>query len=151
MVSSNRARIALAALLGIFMIPLFTSSLNGLTHVLTCQAEQASPFTVEASDDAPPVALSAASLERGQDPSLCGGLTLDLGVSLSKPGELAIIVPITNHTRYPWKGSVKLVLDGVSVPPGSISPMASGTETGRVVIPVRPGRHEIAGTLLIGP
>jgi hypothetical protein len=151
MVSSNRARIALAALLGIFLIPLFTSSLNGLTHVLTCQAEQASPFTVEASDNAPPVALSAASLERGQDPSLCGGLTLDLGVSLSKPGELAIIVPITNHTRYPWKGSVKLVLDGVSVPLaiGEIEP--GGTETGRVVIPVRPGHHEIAGTLLIGP
>jgi len=151
MVSSNRARIALAALLGIFLIPLFTSSLNGLTHVLTCEAEHASPFVVEASGNAPPVALSAASIERGQDPRLCGGLTLDLGVSTATAGELTIVVPITNHTRYPWKGSVRLLLDGASVPLGVGEIQPGGTETGRVTIPIKPGYHEIAGTLLIGP
>jgi len=151
MVSSTRARIALAALLGIFLIPLFTSSLNGLTHVLTCEAGTSSSFTVEASDTGPPVVSSSAVLSKGQDPTLCGGLTLDMGVGTADRGKVTIIVPITNHSRYPWRGSVKLVLDDVSVPLdiGEIQP--GGTQTAQVVVPMAAGDHEIDGTLLIGP
>lgn len=149
--STTRARIALAALLGIFLIPLFTSSLNGLTHVLTCEAGTSSSFTIEASDNAPPVVSSSAVVVKGQDPTLCGGLTLDMGVGTSEQGKVAIIVPITNHSRYPWRGSVKLVFDDVSVPLdiGEVQP--GDTQTGRVDVPLDAGDHQIDGTLLIGP
>ncbi len=151
MVASTRARIALAALLGIFLIPLLTSSLSGLTHVLTCESETASAFSIEAGSTGPPVVMSATSVTRDEDTGLCGGLTLDMGVGPAEPGKVKIVIPITNNTRYPWRGSVKLVLDGNSVPLaiGEIQP--GGTETGSVVIPVGQGKHEIDGTLLIGP
>ena len=151
MVSSTRARIALAALLGIFLIPMITSSLNGLTHVLTCTAETPSTFTIEAPDDSPPVVLSAITVTRDQDPALCGGLTLNMGVRRPDEGSIELTVPITNHTKFPWRGSVKLVLDGQSVPIdiGEIQPGA--TQTASVRVKVDPGHHDIDGTLLIGP
>lgn len=151
MVSSTRARIALAALLGIFLIPLVTSSLNGLTHVLTCSADTPSTFTIDAPDDAPPVILSAITVSRDDDPSLCGGLTLNMAVRRPEAGKVELIVPITNGTKFPWRGSVKLVLDGQTVPIdiGSIAP--GETATSSVQVKVDPGQHEIDGTLLIGP
>jgi hypothetical protein len=151
MVSSTRARIALAALLGIFLIPLVTSSLNGLTHVLTCTAETPSTFTIEAPDNQPPVILSAITVSRDDDTTLCGGLTLNMGVRKPDEAKVELIVPITNNTKFPWRGSVKLVLDGQTVPIdiGEIAP--GGTETATVLVKVDPGHHEIDGTLLIGP
>jgi len=151
MVSSTRARIALAALLGIFLIPLVTSSLNGLTHVLTCSAETPSTFTIEAPDNQPPVILSAITVSRDEDPSLCGGLTLNMAVRKPEEGKVELTVPITNNTKFPWRGSVKLILDGQTVPI-DIGEIASGsTEVGVVQVKVDPGHHEIDGTLLIGP
>ena len=151
MVSSTRARIALAALLGIFLIPMITSSLNGLTHVLTCSAATPSSFTIEAPDNAPPVILSAITVSRDQDTSLCGGLTLNMGVSKPDADKVELTVPITNNTKFPWRGSVSLVLDAKTVPIdiGEIQP--GGTETARVQVKVDAGHHEIDGTLLIGP
>jgi len=151
MVSSTRARIALAALLGIFLIPMITSSLNGLTHVLTCSAETPSTFTIEAPPNQPPVLLSAITVSRDDDPSLCGGLTLNMAVRRPEEGKVELTVPITNSTKFPWRGSVKLILDGQTVPI-DIGEIASGsTETGIVSVKVDPGHHEIDGTLLIGP
>lgn len=151
MVSSTRARIALAALLGIFLIPLITSSLNGLTHVLTCSAETPSTFTIEAPDNSPPVILSAVTVSRDDETTLCGGLTLNMGVRQPEGGKVELTVPITNNTKFLWRGSVKLVLDGQTVPIdiGEIAP--GGTETAAVLVKVDAGHHEIDGTLLIGP
>lgn len=151
MVSSTRARIALAALLGIFLIPLITSSLNGLTHVLTCSAETPSTFTIEAPDNSPPVILSAVTVSRNDEMTLCGGLTLNMGVRQPEGGKVELAVPITNNTKFLWRGSVKLLLDGQTVPIdiGEIAPGA--TETATVLVKVDAGHHEIDGTMLIGP
>ena len=46
MPSILKSRIAIVALLAVFLIPVGTSSLRGLTHVLTCEAEVEKPFSV---------------------------------------------------------------------------------------------------------
>lgn len=83
MPSALRAQVALIGLLAVLLIPIGTSSLRGLTHVLTCRDRSATPFAVEVPEDGPPVISSSTVIER--DPSgdvvsneVCGGLVLDL-------------------------------------------------------------------------
>src|SRR3546814_7832459 len=46
MPSALRAQVALVGLLAVLLIPIGTSSLRGLTHILTCQDDSATPFSV---------------------------------------------------------------------------------------------------------
>ena len=151
MPSTVRSRIALVALFGVFLIPIVTSSLNGLTHVLTCQQSARQPFTIAIPPSGQPTILSALTLDRSQQGGLCGGLHLDIQVGADGPGHLRITLPITNRTRYLWRGSVKLVVGGVSVPVniGTIHPGATAVRSVRVR--VDRGTRELGGSLLIGP
>src|SRR5438309_3300826 len=98
---------ALIALLGAFLIPILLSSLSGLTHVLTCQQATNVPFTVELPPHGSPTISSSAVITRSQANGLCGGLRLDMRVGNEGPSKVKIILPIANHTRYTWEGSVK--------------------------------------------
>jgi hypothetical protein len=149
--SSLRSRIALFALLGVFLVPIYTSSLNGLTHVLTCKQRTSAPFTLEVPAQGSPTILSAVTIRRGAKQGLCGGLSLDLAVQELAPGKVRVVLPLTNHTRYRWRGSVELVLGHTSVPVavGEVAP--GGTRLGHVDVHIDRGVHELGGSLLIGP
>lgn len=151
MVRSIRAQVALLALLGVFMIPIFTSSLNGLTHVLTCQQQTKAPFTVDFSEGATPTVSSATSVRRGQPTTLCGSLTLDIGLQSVNADTVRVILPITNNTRYTWRGSVKLEIGHTSVPVDVGQVQAGATRSASVDVHVAAGVHELGGSLLIGP
>src|SRR5690606_7818095 len=78
MPSALRAQVALIGLLAVLLIPIGTSSLRGLTHILTCREASATPFSIEVPEDGPPVISSSTVIER--DPSgeiasdeVCGG------------------------------------------------------------------------------
>ena len=71
---------ALIALLGAFLIPILLSSLQGLTHVLTCQQATNVPFTVQLPEHGQPTISSSAVITREQAAGLCGGLRLDMKV-----------------------------------------------------------------------
>jgi hypothetical protein len=146
-----RSRLALLGLLGIFLIPLGLSSLDGLTHVTTCRAGTTAPFTVEVPERGDPLVTSGATLTPEQAKGLCGGLTLGLAVGADRPGRLRVTLPITNNTVHTWRGSVKLVVGGVTVPVsiGEIEP--GETEADSVSVKIDPGVHELEGSLLIGP
>jgi hypothetical protein len=139
------------AMVGVFLIPIVSSSLNGLTHVLTCQQSTQAPFTLQVPQTGPPTILSTVTITRGQVQQLCGGLTLDITVQGLSPGKVRVLLPITNHTRYTWRGSVKLVLGHTSVPidVGQVTP--GDTRISHVDVHIDPGVHNIGGTLLIGP
>ncbi|GAC1590773.1 MAG: hypothetical protein NVS3B21_08640 [Acidimicrobiales bacterium] len=151
MAKSVRAQLALLALLGVFLIPIATSSLNGLTHVLTCQQRTRAPFTLDFTDPSAPTVLSATSVRRGEQTELCAGLTLDIGVKRASAGSARIVLPITNHTRYAWRGSVKLLVGHTSVPVNVGEVRAGATRIGQVDVRIDPGVHEVGGSLLIGP
>ena len=151
MPSSVRSRVALLALLAVFLIPLATSSLDGLTHVLTCHQSTRAPFTLEVPERGRPTILSSQTFERGDENGLCGGLTLDIAVGSDTPGHLKIRLPITNHSKYTWHGSVKLRLGSTSVPVNVGTIRAGQTVSSTVRVRVDPGNHNISGSLLIGP
>src|SRR3954453_3189631 len=142
---------ALIALLGAFLIPILLSSLQGLTHVLTCQEATNVPFTVELPPNGEPTISSSTSFTRESAQGLCGGLRLDMRVGQETPRKVKIILPITNNTDHEWQGSVKLNLSGTAVPAriGSLPPGQTKQDT--IHFNVDSGTNEINGSLLIGP
>ena len=146
-----RSRIALLVLLGAFLIPIGTSSLRGLTHVLTCRDKTEIPFTLIVPESGPPVIISSRSISRDTPSGVCGGLTLDMAVGPSDPGRAILRLPITNNTDFDWKGSVSLKL-GSTVLPVDIGEIKAGqTKQDTIRVRVKPGQLEVNGSLLIGP
>jgi hypothetical protein len=146
-----RSRIALFAFLGAFLIPIFTSSLRGLTHVLTCQASVETPFSMQIPDRGPPLITTSQRITRRQPRGICGGLSLNMAARITDEGRVAMVLPISNDSEFPWHGTVELVVEKISVPVG-IGRIASGeTETDVVELRLDKGMHEVSGSLLIGP
>ena len=146
-----RSRLALIALLGAFLIPFFLSSLQGLTHVLTCQQKTNVPFTVGLPAHGPPTISSSSVITRESAAGLCGGLHLDMRVGTESPTKVKIILPIQNGTKYDWEGTVKLKLGGADVPVRIGRVAAGKTREDVIHFHVDRGTHEINGSLLIGP
>lgn len=133
---------------------MFTSSLRGLTHVLTCSDEVATPFTMIIPPEGPPQVVSSTRIERGGEETLCGGLDVDLRARGSGEASVEMIVSITNNTDSIWQGSVNLALEGArstSIPVSIGSIPAGGTGSDTVEFSLNEGTHEVAGSLLIGP
>ena len=151
MPSILRSRLALFALMGIFLIPIGTSSLRGLTHVLTCTEEVKQPFTLVVPPNGPPELLSSLRITRDVPDKLCGGLTMDPRVSSTPEDKVAFKLPIKNSTEYVWRGTVKLQLDKTSIPVDIGEIAAGDTESDTVTFDLDEGTHEIDGSLQIGP
>lgn len=151
MPSALRSRIALFALLGAFLIPIGTSSLRGLTHVLTCNEEAEIPFTLIVPERGDPVIVSSRVIERGQPEGVCGGLVLDMGVGPGTQGRVLLRLPITNRTDFDWHGTVRVSFGDTVIPVdiGEIRAGETGADT--VEVKVSPGEVEVEGSLLIGP
>ena len=143
----------MVTLLGIFLIPLTTSSLRGLTHVLSCSDEVPAILSVDTTDDDNTVLLGADSTTREEaDSTLCDGLEVTLQLSSATAQRAEVDVSVTNGTETDWQGSMRLRLAGTEIPV-SIGRIGAGdTESDTVELTVDAGRsYEITGTLLIGP
>lgn len=146
-----KSRLALFAMLGIFLIPIGMSSLRGLSHVLTCQSEAKTPFTLVIPEEGDPLVTTSTRITRGQETKkLCGGLLLEMGARIES-GKVEMIVPITNRTKFAWRGTVKLTLGDTSIPVDIGEIPAGETESDTVPLNLRPGSHQLNGSLLIGP
>lgn len=159
MPSGLRSRLALIVLLGTFLIPLGTSSLRGLTHVLTCQQAEDVPFSLIVPERGDPVIVSSTTITRGDDRSVCGGLTFDLAVGpvpdgaagAGDPGRIELLLPITNGSDFDWRGTVRLRLGDETIPV-DIGAIRNGqTETETITVDLGAGDHQVQGSLLLGP
>ena len=157
MPSALRAQVALIGLLAVLLIPIGTSSLRGLTHILTCREASATPFSIEVPEEGPPVISSSTVIER--DPSggiasdeVCGGLVLDVVMGPSEGARAEMTLRIRNSSDYGWRGSVQLDLGGTDIPIdiGQIPAGGTAEDTFRVNLD-RGRRYEIQGNLLVGP
>jgi hypothetical protein len=146
-----RSRVALLAFLGAFLIPIVTSSLRGLTHVLTCQEKVRTPFSLQIPNVGDPQITTSTRIRRGERRSLCGGLSLDMAARIDDDGRVAMVLPISNDSDFHWHGTVELVVEDVSVPVGIGEVSAGETETDVITLRLEPGTHEVRGSLLIGP
>lgn len=149
-------RVAIGALVLVFLIPVVSSSLRGLTHVLTCAEPVETPFTVNL-DGPVPVVLSAAQLTAGEDPLLCGGLDIDVAATALEDRRIELEFTVANQTDARWYGTVALDLEdeqmmqtiAVPISIGSVAP--DEIETQAVVVRIPEGTFEFNGSLLVGP
>ena len=153
MPSILRSRLALFVLLGAFLIPIGMSSLRGLTHVLACKEQSRRPFTVVVNPVGEPEVLSSSRISRDRpaDDRLCGGLTLDIEARTEGEGKVKLILPVTNHTEFLWRGTVTLVIGETAIPVDIGQIGAGGTAVDEVDLDLDPGTLEVNGSLLIGP
>jgi len=157
MPSALRAQVALIALLGVMLIPIGTSSLRGLTHILTCQEDDDTPFSIEVPAEGPPVISSSAVIERNPDGTVetgevCGGLVLDLLMGSVESGRADVTLAITNNSEFGWHGSVQLRLDDTTIPIdiGAIDAGETATDTFELRLD-RNRTYAVDGKLLVGP
>lgn len=157
MPSALRAQVALVGLLAVLLIPIGTSSLRGLTHILTCRDRSATPFSVDVPENGQPTISSSTVIERlpsGEVVSkeVCGGLTLDLVMSSRDDNRSDVTLRITNNTKYGWRGSVQLKLGDTQIPIDIGEIDAHGTAEDTFELRLDTNRHyDIVGNLLIGP
>jgi hypothetical protein len=157
MPSALRAQVALITLLGVLLIPIGTSSLRGLTHILTCKEAAATPFTIQVPEDGPPSIQSSSVIERNPDGSVpdrsvCGGLTLDVTIGSTEEDRADVTLAITNASEYGWRGSVQLQLDAIDIPIDIGDIPAGETATDEFELRLDEGSsYEIEGDLLVGP
>jgi hypothetical protein len=149
--SGLRSRIAVIALAAAFLVPIGTSSLRGLTHVLTCRDSAEVPFTLIRPESGPPVIVSSRTVTRDEPEGVCGGLVLDMGVAPAGDEHVQLRLPITNRTDFDWKGTVRLRL-GTATVPIDIGEIRHGqTRVATVRMRAKQGQTELHGSLLIGP
>lgn len=157
MPSALRAQVALIGLLAVLLIPIGTSSLRGLTHILTCQDEAASPFSVDVPETGPPTISSSTVIERSPSGEvvsreICGGLTLDLVMGSRRENRADVTLLITNNSRFGWRGSVHLKLGDTPIPIDIGEIDAGTTASDEFELRLDKGRrYEIEGNLLVGP
>jgi hypothetical protein len=158
MPSILRSRIALLALLGVFLIPIGMSSLRGLSHVLTCQEEAETPFQLLIPRKGDPILTSATGrITRDEPTALCAakkgeeGLSLEMGAKELGKRRIAMVTTITNQSGSPWRGTVKLLLGKTSIPVDIGEIPAGKSASDEVPFDLEIGEHEVNGSLLIGP
>ena len=140
-------------MLGAFLIPIAMSSLRGLTHVLTCEQEAETPFSIIILEDGEPTLTSSTRITREEpaDDTVCEGLSLNVSVRAVEGDRLAVEVPITNTSAFQWRGTVRLRLDSNSIPVDIGVIDAGTTETDTITFQLQPGTTELNGALLLGP
>ena len=158
MPSALRAQVALIALLGVLLIPIGTSSLRGLTHILTCQESAATPFTIQVPEDGPPVdpvVLDRRSnaRRRASPTSPCAaGSRSTSSIGSDAEDRADVTLAITNGSEYGWRGSVQLQLDDIDIPIdiGEIDAGETASDASSSAS-TQGSTYEIEGDLLIGP
>lgn len=151
MPSILQRRVALVALFGVFLIPLAMSSLRGLTHVLSCREAVETPFTVLVEDGEPLTVVSSTQLVAGEEGGLCGGLAVVIQARSLDAERVALTIPVINGTDLPWRGTVELRVGGTPIPLPVGRVGAGSTAIEEVELTLRPGSHELSGSLLVGP
>lgn len=146
-----RGQIALILAFAVLLIPVFQSSLRGLTHVITCSGEVAQPFTVQIDPDGVATILSSTTLSPGDERGVCGGLVLDMGVVAVGPRSVEVVLPVTNTTDSDWRGTISLDIGGAIVPVDVGRIRAGETVEDRIEVRFGEGTHELQGSVLIGP
>ena len=139
-------------MLGAFLIPIAGSNLRGITHVLTCQAETESPFTLLIEEGQEPTILTSQFFTAEEETALCGGLELNPRARSKGEDKIEMILPIRNTSEFEWQGSVKLKIGDVSYPVRVGAIEAGKTEEASVTLrDLDRGATTVDGSLLIGP
>jgi hypothetical protein len=147
-----RRVIAVLGLFGVFLIPIASSSLGGLTQLVTCKATESVGFTLVIPSQGQPSIITSETITRGAPlPPSCPGLKMNLQAGFGHPGSVFIELSINNTSRYAWEGTVVVHLGKLAVPVPVGRVPARSVRSSRVDVKPGIGAHEVAGQLLVGP
>lgn len=151
--SHHRAPLVVLALL--FLIPIGTSSLRGLTHILTCADEVGTAISITPpfAPGEEPTLLSSRLIEEGEDPLICEALDVELAIgSYDEPtGEIELLVTVRNVSESDWRGTIQLEVGSTTIPIAVGSIRADDEIVSAPVVRGRDDTLEVQGSLLIGP
>ena len=118
MVTVLKRRLALAALVGVLVIPILSVNNQGLSHLLFCEAtveEQFAIGSLEEGDEPPPI-TSSTSLDADQPDvefegaeeiaAVCAGVRASVSAVPVGADRVQLTVTIINDSELPWQGSV---------------------------------------------
>jgi hypothetical protein len=148
---SVRSRYALWLLVAVLLIPLGTTNLRGLHHLVSCTEELDQTFAVTAVDADRAIITGSTSVVREPPTGKCAAVSMNMRVRSDGRGFILITLPVTNETDRSWSTSVKLKIDGLttSVSVGRVPP--GETRSKQVRIRLTRELQSITGTLLVGP
>jgi|SRR6056297_1428819 len=153
LLTRHRAPLALLAVL--FLIPVATSSLRGLTHILTCSDEVGTSISISPglAEGEPPTLLSSTALVAGEDPLICEALEVQLSIGAfdEDTGDTELLVDIANRSELDWRGTIQLSIAGTRVPLSVGRIEAGETVTASPTVRTGSDQIEVDGQLLIGP
>ena len=139
-------------LFGVFLIPLASSSLGGLTQLVTCKATESVGFTLVIPAHGKPSIITSETLTRGASaPPSCPGLNMNLSAGFERTSSVFIELTINNTTPHAWEGTVVVHLGPLAVPVPLGRVPAHSRRSSRVDVNPGVGAHEVAGQLLVGP
>jgi hypothetical protein len=160
-------RLALAALVGVLLIPLLTANNGGLSHLLFCEAEVSQPFAIAAGESGgEPLVTSSRALDRDtleENPfegssavtPVCQGVYAELSADPLSNGRVLLTVTLINESDTTWRGSIGLDATGgasnadLTATIGEVGPGETSSAT--LELRVADGQTELGGTLLLGP
>lgn len=153
LLTRNRAPLAVLAL--VLLIPVGTSSLRGLTHILTCDEAIGTSITIVPGLEPgePPVLLSAQTRDADDDPLVCGALDVQLSLADydEDAGQVDLVVAVANRSELDWRGTSRLELGATAVPLSLGAIPAGELREERARISVGGEQFVIEGSLLLGP
>jgi hypothetical protein len=148
---SVRSRYALWMLGASLLIPLGTSNLRGLHHLVSCTDEIDQTFSVTAINATQAIITGSTSVVREPPTAECSAVSMNMRVRPDGRGSVLIILPVVNETDRPWSTSVVLRIDDLktSVSVGKVNP--GQTKTKQLRVQLTRELQSITGTLLVGP
>lgn len=149
--SSATAKLAVAGLMGSFLIPITTSTLNGLTHLVSCTAAVDQTFAITAVDSKRAVVIGSSEVVRKPPEGDCAAVELNMVVRPDGKGYVRISMPVSNQSSRGFRATVKLRLGDlrIPVPVGLVHPGEVKTKDLRIRLDS--DLKVVNSTLLIGP
>lgn len=149
--SCATAKLAVAGLMGSFLIPITTSTLNGLTHLVSCTAAVDQSFAITAVDSKRAVIIGSSEVVRKPPEGDCAAVELNMVVRPDGKGYVRIAMPVSNQSSRAFRATVKLRLGDlrIPVPVGLVGP--GQTKSKDLRIRLARDLKVVNATLLIGP
>ena len=149
--TSTTAKLAVAGLLGSFLVPITTSTLGGLTHLVSCTAAVDQSFAITAVDSRRAVVIGSSDVVRRPPEGDCAAVEMNMIVRPDGRGFVRIAIPVANMSSRAFRTTVKLRLGDlrIPVPVGVVEP--GQTITKELRIRLTEDLKVVNGTLLIGP
>jgi hypothetical protein len=143
--------VAVSGIVGSLLIPVSTSTLGGMHHLVSCVDEVEQTFAVTAIDSKRAIITGSSVITREPPEGDCASVDMAMRVRPDGKGFVLILLPVSNQTDRVWTTSVILKLDGLktSVPVGRVKP--GQTMTHEVRVRLTKELKNITGTLVVGP